>query len=293
MLEMKTTRSQDLARRAAVCIGIAGTLALSALPLRPVVAETRGFDFQIAWGHVTLAETTVRLSVLGERYSLFGTGRTEGLFGLLFDWEGWSRTDGVAAAGRKRPVTHVNQGTWNGNLRRTRVDWNVAGAPRTQSEPPPDETEVTPVPAASTLDTVDPFTVVLTVIDSLKEKGRCEAREKVWDGRRRYDLVIQHVGPDVLTADRPWSYAGPSVKCSMRIERIGGFRRDTSSWKAKDDSGHRMIWVADLGGGNYAPVRAELETAFGTVVGRLKPAAAGDGPQEQVDLEQAASTGAR
>ena len=274
-------------RRAAVWIGLAGVATGSA---GPAAAETRGFDFQVAWGNFTLAEARVQVSLLGERYSLRGSGQTEGLLGLFVDWEGRSQTDGIAANGRMRPLRHSHQGTWRGETRRTEVDWSAEGAPRVRNEPPPDETEVTPVPETSTLGTVDPFTVVLMVSDSLKKRGRCEARAKVWDGRRRYDLRVDHEGAEVLVADRPWSYAGRSVKCRLSIERIGGFRREAGAWKAKDDSGERAIWVADIGGGTYAPVRAELETAFGTVVGRLRPVEAGQEPKEQAELERASPT---
>ena len=271
--------SRTWLRRAALVLGVA-----LAMPAAASAAETRDFAFQVAWGHVTLAEATVQVSRLGERYSLRGAGRTEGLLALFVDWEGASQTEGVSASGRLRPLRHSHHGTWNDEARRTEVEWRAEGAPRVRNEPPPDETEVTPVPAASTLGAVDPVTVVLMVAEALKTKGRCETRAKVWDGRRRYDLTLEHAGPAVLEADRPWSYAGPSVKCRLSIARIGGFRRDPGSWKAEDDSGTRTIWVADIGGGTYAPVRAELETAFGTVVGRLRPAESPQKPKEQAKL---------
>ena len=281
VLHTAITGSRAWARHTAAGIGFVGAVTLLA---QLAAAETRGYEFQVAWGNFTLAEASVQVSRLGERYSLRGAGRTEGLLAFFFEWQGTSQTEGLAANGRMRPLSHRHQGTWNDKARRTEVDWSVEGAPRVRNEPPPDETEVTPVPEASTLGTVDPFTVVLMVAEALKTGGRCETRAKVWDGRRRYDLTLEHAGSELLEADRTWAYAGPSVKCRLSIERIGGFRREQGSWKAEDDSGERVIWVADLGGGSYAPVRAELETAFGTVVGRLKPAAP-QTPEEQAKLQ--------
>ena len=286
----KGSGSRSRARRTAASLALAGTAALlAALLARAAAAETRDYAFQIAWGNVTLAEARVQMSRLGERYSVHGAGRTEGPLAFFIDWQGESRTEGLAADGRVRPLRHSHRGTWNDEARRTEIDWNVAGTPRVSNVPPPDEAEVTPVSEDSTLDTVDPFTVILMAVRALETKGRCELEAKVWDGRRRYDLTIEHAGRAILEADRPWAYAGPSIECRLSIQRIGGFRREAGRWKAKDDSGERTLWVADLGRGRYAPVRAELETAFGTVVGRLRPEPAAPATKEQAQLQRPAA----
>ena len=263
----------DLPERLAVRVlapafALAWALAIDAGPLR--AAETFSAKYQVAWGHVTLAEAEVSHSYADDAYTLTGSGKTEGVFSLLFDWEGSARTEGLAAQGARRPLRHSNGGTSNGSRRVTRVDWLDDGRPRSKIDPPPDYSEVTPVPPESTIGTTDPFTVLLQVLDTLKTEGRCEAEAKVWDGRRRYDLVVRHLGTEELAADRPWAYAGPSIKCALEVERIGGFRIKPPSWKPEDDTGERTIWAADLGDGLFVPVRAELGTAFGTVVGRLK-----------------------
>jgi hypothetical protein len=266
MLHLAKPTRRLLAR--AGCLAIALVLGPNIEPLR--AAETFSAKYQVAWGHLTLAEAEVSHSRADDTYTLTGEGKTEGVFGLLFDWEGTARTEGLAAPGARRPLRHSNAGALNGSRRDVRVDWLDDGRPRSEIDPPPDYSEVTPVPPDSTIGTTDPFTVLLQVLDTLKTKGRCEAEAKVWDGRRRYNLVVRDLGAEQLAADRPWAYAGPSIKCALDVERIGGFRIKPPSWKPEDDAGERYIWAADLGGGLFVPVRAELDTAFGTVVGRLK-----------------------
>ena len=136
--------------------------------------------------------------------------------------------------------------------------------------PPPDPEEVTPVPEASTVGTSDPFTALLAVLDRLPATGRCEAEASVWDGRRRYDLTISHLGEKTLVADRPWAYEGSAIGCALEFERIGGFWRERPSGRDPDEnvSIRRVVWVAEIAPNRWALVRAEVETRYGTVVGR-------------------------
>lgn len=273
----------EWARR--VCTAVLAVLALS-IPLTPLAAaETLNFEYQVEWGHITLGEASVSLTEQDGRYTLLGKGRTEGAFALLFDWRGMTRTEGIASNGERRSLRLSHEGIRNGEKLLTRVDWTRDGTPRTETDPPPDRDEVTLVPARSTIGTSDPFTALMRVLDTLKEKGRCEGDARVWDGRRRYDLVVEHGGADELVADRPWAYAGPTVKCRLTIDRIGGFWRESSPWRVKDDEPERWIWAAAIADGRYVPVRFEVETGLGTIVGRLKASDARRGIEEQADLD--------
>jgi hypothetical protein len=229
--------------------------------------------YQVAWGHLTLVEAEISYGQSGSRYFLSGSGRTRGLFGLFFPWQGRADTEGLLQGEGRRPLAHRHEGTWKEKTRWTRVDWDGTAEPRTETRPPPDLEKVTPVPKASTVGTSDPFTVILTVLDQLAETGSCEAEAKVWDGRRRYDLSVTHMGEEKLIADRPWAFEGMAIGCAVDFERIGGFWRERTGWRDADENApiRRMIWVAEIAPERWALVRAEIETPYGTVVGRLLP----------------------
>ena len=272
-------------RRAALRASIPGALVLSLLLTLPASAETLSFEYQIEWGHITLGEASVSLTEEDGRYTLQGQGRTEGAFALLFDWRGRVRTEGIASNDERRSLWLSHEGVRNGKRLLTRVDWTEDGTPRTETDPPPDREEVTQVPARSTVGTSDPFTALMRVLDNLQKKGRCEGDARVWDGRRRYDLVVEHGGVEELVADRSWAYAGPTVKCRWSIDRIGGFWRQSSPWRVKDDEGERWLWAAGIADGRFVPVRFEVETGFGTIVGRLRPADAWARIDAQTELD--------
>ncbi|MEM7223701.1 MAG: DUF3108 domain-containing protein [Pseudomonadota bacterium] len=243
---------------------------LAALLLWPssLRAETLRLGYEVAWGNFTLAEAEVKYREDQTRYHLAGQGRTEGLLEWFFTWHGTAETEGLLEATGRRPLAHQSEGTWNDSTRSTRVAWPGKGPPTTETQPPPDLELVTPVPKDATAGTSDPFTAVLQLLDSLAETGRCEAEAKVWDGRRRYDLAVAHIGPETLVPDRPWAYGGPAVACALSHQRIGGFWRDSEAPEAT----RRVVWAAEIAPGRWALVRAEVDTSYGTVVARLKPA---------------------
>jgi len=207
-------------------------------------AENLTLGYLVSWGHLTVAEAEVSYSQSESRYHLIGDGRTRGILDFFVSWTGRAETEGLLREDGRRPLVHRHQGTWNENARRTRVDWDSAAAPRTEAEPPPDPEQVTPVPAASTRGTSDPFTVVLSVLDRLAASGRCEAEARIWDGRRRYDISVTHLGEETLTADRPWAYRGVATRCALDFERIGGFDERFSPWGFEDDDFSLRVHLA-------------------------------------------------
>lgn len=277
-------------------LGFAGLLAISAPGAH--AAEDLTLGYQMTWGNLTLADGEISYRQSDSRYHLVSRGRTQGILEFFFPWTGRAETKGLLRADGRRPLLHQHQGTHEDETRWTRVDWpgadgaGVAGGetagtamPRTEARPPPDPEQVTPVPPATTLGTRDPFTVLLSLLDRLAETGRCEGEARIWDGRRRYDLAVTHLGETVLTADRPWAYDGPAVGCALDFERIGGFWREAPDWRDPDENAavRREVWAAEMAPGQWVLVRAEMETTYGTVVGRLLPESLreGDTPIEK------------
>ena len=272
-----SAKASALAWRA-VAVALAGFLgALSPTAGR---GENLSLSYVVAWGHVTLAEAEVSYRQSDARYHLVGNGQTLGVLDLLFSWQGRAETEGVLKAGVRQPLVHEHEGTWKRDTRWTRVAWDGAAAPRTDARPPIDPEKVTPVPTGSIVGTSDPLTALLSVLDRLATTGRCETEARIWDGRRRYDLSVTHLGAEILVADRPWAYQGPAIGCALEFERIGGFWRESSTRRDDDDSpDRRVVWAAELAPDRWALVRAEVETRYGTVVGRLLYGdATGSGP---------------
>ena len=191
--------------------------------------------YQVAWGNMTLAEAKVNY-VLGEdRYEIEGSGQSQGTLAFFFPWKGSARTVGVTTPDGYRVSRHDSEGSYKDKTRRTTVLWNPREPlPKLTAEPQPDLSEVTPVPESETTDTADPFTVLLRTLNKLEQGDRCEAEARVWDGRRLYDLKIEHIGRAELMPDRPLGlqrisdrlqldlYADRRISPGVRVEGPAG-----------------------------------------------------------------------
>lgn len=249
---------------------LAALAGLSAAQISGAAAEQRTeLRYEVAWGNMTLAEAKVNYDLREDRYEIEGSGESQGTLAFFFPWKGSARTIGLTTPDGFRVSRHDSEGSYKDKTRRTTVLWQTDDAPpELQLEPQPDLSEVTPVPAAETADTADPFTVLLRTLDRLEQGDRCEAETRVWDGRRLYDLKIEHIGRADLMPDRPWAYSGSAIGCSLTYTPIGGFRRE-SEWKDRQDEIRRVIWVGRLANEKMVPVRIELSAPIGKFVGRL------------------------
>lgn len=231
--------------------------------------EQAELRYQVAWGNMTLAEAKVNYELREDRYEIEGSGESQGTLAFFFPWKGSARTVGLTTPDGYRVSRHDSEGSYDDKTRRTTVLWRSEEAPpELKLEPQPDLSEVTPVAQAETADTADPFTVLLSTLDKLEQGERCEAEARVWDGRRLYDLKIEHIGRAELMRDRPWTYSGSAIGCSLTYTPIGGFRRE-SEWKDRQDEIRRIIWVGRHANDKMVPVRIELTAPIGKFVGRL------------------------
>ncbi len=111
--------------------------------------------------------------------------------------------------------------------------------------------------------TVDPASATLTLMTTLAASGSCEVRVRVFDGKRRYDLVAHDEGARTLRSSRYAPYAGPATECVVAVERIAGFRKGRLAGRYPD---RISIFLAPLWEGMPpVPVRLHAHNLFGAL----------------------------
>ena len=65
---------------------------------------------------------------------------------------------------------------------------------------------------------IDPFTVLLRVINQLKNEGTCKDVYYVMDGKRRYQIELSHIEEQVSTS-RAFKNLGSTVHCRLKMYR--------------------------------------------------------------------------
>ena len=96
----------------------------------------------------------------------------------------------------------------------------------------------------------------------------------VFDGRRRYDFVMEPGGAETLSPSDYSPFAGAATICNARMIRIKGFQEyphEPDRWG--DYKRQARVWVAPVFEGVLpAPVRIEIDTPFGAIRAHLADA---------------------
>lgn len=250
-----------------------GVLLLAAAPAGaadgPAEAAGERMVFRIAYGNVPLAEATLWLRQHGSRYEVSGEGGTSGPLEWLFDWKGRVRTEGRLDRGGLFPELHDQHGIWRGETRQAQVRYGADRSIVHVVEPPLDPLEFTPVPEGSIAGTMDPLTAALSALKHFAATGRCHGTLPIFDGRRRYDMLLEDAGTALLIRDRPWNYGGRAHGCRLKSHRIGGFfKRDEDEPSDDAPQSERLVWLAELAPGSWRPVRFEVDAPLGKFIGR-------------------------
>lgn len=197
---------------------------------------------------------------------------TEGLAGWMFDWKMTVASHGLVRGGEVVPVRAVSASSWQGKSRANRLSYHPDGTVTAAQEPPRgDERE--PVPAALRRGTRDLAGALFSALLAVGETGRCDHHEKVFDGRRRYDLSLEQRGTERLRSSAYSPYAGPALVCRLRVQMIAGHRKGEDSGKRLGAARWATVWLARVfEDAPPVPVRLDYELTLGSLTAHLSAA---------------------
>jgi hypothetical protein len=194
-------------------------------------------------------------------YSVSGLIRTSGVADWLAGFAMRSESRGVIAAEVLHPSVHESSSHWRHNERGTHLDFaadgTVAAVVSGAEEPG------VPLPTAQqTAGTLDPLTAILAIDHEIARAGSCDIRVPIFDGRRRYDLVLMDEGIERAVAPAD---AGAVRRCRIELVKIAGF-----SGREVARSDHGRAWVRAQGEGSPAlPLRIEFDSKWGPITVRM------------------------
>lgn len=222
--------------------------------------------YEVDWGPLTLADAEVRLldsdTVRSVNVTLASRGAGAWFSSFQSDLEILDMRDG----------TQLLNGTsrWDEGFSQITVSWLPS-----EAEPlvdyfrsKPRSYEVTPIPPESIGNTVDPFAPVFEVAKRLDATGQCEGEYRIFDGIRRYDLVIVDGGDIELTADSELEFSGLAHRCDIQVQRIGGFSAKRGMFRFGESEITRTLLFGQVGT-HWIPVRFEIGSPIGTAVARI------------------------
>lgn len=110
--------------------------------------------------------------------------------------------------------------------------------------------------------TMDPASAIVAVASAFAESGQCAGRYALFDGARRYDLVLEQGGFADLDPLGESYYAGSATECTATSELVAGFQQSALSANLYPQSA--KLWMAPaIAGFPSVPVRIVAQSSFG------------------------------
>lgn len=207
-----------------------------------------------------------RLDESGEAYTVGGRIRSVGLFQIFYGFAMRAESQGTIGAEEVHPRFHEHALRSRGRDRHARLDYPGDGTVAASLVPPEDSGRPKPT-AQQIANTLDPLTAILAIGHEVARAGKCGGRFAVFDGRRRYDLVLSDDGSERMETSPAYGFAGEVRRCVVAVVKIAGFSFD------QDYSPHTTngrVWLAAPRPGAPAlPVRIDFGSSWGFVEVRM------------------------
>jgi hypothetical protein len=240
----------------------------AAAPGGSAAAETLNSQYLVYAGGFKALGIDARAELEANRYAVRGTLKTMGfvdwILGFTQTLESKGRIDGGVL-----PQTYVSDGVFWRNKRITHLSYSADRRVAVTLVPPNEEDSDRPkVPEELTVGTFDPLSAYMAANVGARTGSPCNGTFPVFDGRRRYDVMLEEDGVGNVEPSAYSSFSGPALRCKFSQRRITGFQRNPRF----DPKTPRVsiLYLARFGeGGVWLPVRLESDSNFGYVIGHL------------------------
>jgi hypothetical protein len=225
--------------------------------------------YEVYAGGLKGVEFDYRLELGEGRYRTDFTGEIVGAYGWLIDFSMTSGVEGALAGGAPEPESYAMRSRWNDNPPRA-IDilWGEDRRARAEVAPVPGEEAREPVPAELLVGAVDPLSAALSLSQTVAETGRCAGAAEVFDGRRRFDLIVEDGGEAMIEANDYQVYEGPARRCLIDFVPVAGFKQETEEGRPEEQRFDKTIrvYLAPVEAGlPPLPVRMEFDHRLGAV----------------------------
>ena len=194
-----------------------------------------------------------------ERYDARFHARSDGFLANFFTFRLDSEAEGRRTEEGLAPIAFRTQARWEDNdPRSVALTYGPDGAVSAEVVPPPEEDERSLVPEDARRGTLDPISAVVHLIEASTRAGICSGEVRIFDGRRRLDVVAQSLGSAVLEERSYAIYSGQAQVCRINLEPVTGF------WEGEERSerypAEIRVFLAEVEAGRPAlPVRVEMD----------------------------------
>ncbi len=260
----------------------AGAVALL-LANSAAVAEQKAveLDYQIWTGGLQAMSLETRMFRRQDRYQVDVKVESVGMLARFFPFKLSARSQGMSQFGSLddlQPDQYDVRSKWRDQDRLVAIRYEDAAKPKIEVNPPAEDDDRDPVPMEQIVGTVDPVSAAMALIEQTAAQGHCKGEIPVFDGRRRYNMRVRHIGPSFVSPSDYSPYAGPAVECRAGVKRIGGFWNNSKAHEHKYDE-VRIFLAPILDDVPPVPIRLEAKNDFFSIIIHMVDARLSDGTQ--------------
>lgn len=152
---------------------------------------------------------------------------------------------------------------------------------------------------------VDPMSAIMQIAlgAELDAQNPCGGVIPVFDGRRRFNLIMEYRGIEEVSTGREKAFEGDALKCWIGFKRVSGYKprkpKSTDRSDGLSEWPDIYMWLAPISGPQGAslgrtihiPVRMEAHTRLGAVVARATSLVIESGDRDATSGEPLAKKG--
>lgn len=267
-------RARHLAARLALGIVLwTGHPAMSALADTGKPGAARlGLAYEVysAGFHVLAVDLGVGLGPAG--YDVTANIRSTGIVGWVFDWRQFVEATGTLSGAGVEPLRYRSEALIRGRRRLVEIDYAMGDVAAFDVFPlPRDDEGREEVDPALRRGTVDPISALLAIVRAVSDGRGCTERLPVFDGRRRYDLILTDRGTQPVVESYYIRVDEGVRQCDFVVDAIAGHRKRTPGAREERRLRQGSVWLAPvMAGAPATPVRIEFNGDWGETIVHLR-----------------------
>ncbi|MCZ6603602.1 MAG: DUF3108 domain-containing protein [Alphaproteobacteria bacterium] len=209
---------------------------------------------------LTVAQADIIFNLADGTYNGLLDIQTVGLANTLASWSFRAESAGRREAGALVPNEHITRIVRRDRARQIEIFFEPGGPERIVADPPiRPRADRTPLTDDMLPGTIDLVTAILSMFQVNGEAAPCLAPMPVFDGRHRFDLVMEPIASRRFAGR--FFFSGLARGCRIRVEPIGGFKSGDDNFNFNRSY---QTWFADVTGtGAQAIVFMEADFKFG------------------------------
>jgi hypothetical protein len=248
--------------------------ALLVLAAAPAQAQTLRLVYQGSVGDAPVLSAAVQSTTAHHgqgRYAMAADISLLGALAEMFAFRLQAEATGMAGVG-VAPERYSSETTIFGEMAQVTLDYGADGSVALAAVPPTVEGRDA-VARGLAHGTLDPLSAIAAVVNHVARSAGCGGTLAIFDGTRRYDLVVSQVGNAQVTRLHRSLYEGPAIECRVVPTLQAGFRPQEAA--AGIYPREVSVWLASVVAGTPpVPVRILARSSLGTLLVDLVEASA-------------------